>query len=273
MAERGDSSEFDSSRAELFEALGHPVRIRILHALQDGPLGFAELKRKVGIESGGHLQFHLGKLDGLIRNGEDGNYYLTDDGRDALRVVGTRGTSAGEEVKPTTRGKVVISRAVLAAILAALVLLAAVAVIEGSGLIRPATQVTVSTCDAKVIFNGTMYCSLDVSNDTELGVPGYAKMSQSFNFMGVLFTTVCPSNIAGCPTNGTTMTFISLGVVSLNLTFSDGSSEALYTIFGDSCPNTPVLTQQHLTPRAGFLLYCADGSAMKLYLLVGAAQQ
>ncbi|MGA1976067.1 MAG: winged helix-turn-helix domain-containing protein [Conexivisphaerales archaeon] len=51
MAEGGDASDFDKSRAELFEALGHPIRIKILHALQDGPLGFADLKRKVGIES------------------------------------------------------------------------------------------------------------------------------------------------------------------------------------------------------------------------------
>lgn len=53
---------FDSSRAELFEALGHPTRVKILKALGERPMGFAELKREVGIESGGHLQFHLGKL-------------------------------------------------------------------------------------------------------------------------------------------------------------------------------------------------------------------
>lgn len=55
MGEDLKASDFDSSRAELFEALGHPVRMKILEFLGKAPLGFSELKKKVGIESSGHL--------------------------------------------------------------------------------------------------------------------------------------------------------------------------------------------------------------------------
>ena len=55
MASPEDHSEFNEARAELFETLGHQTRIRNLQALSRKPMGFAELKRETGIESGGHL--------------------------------------------------------------------------------------------------------------------------------------------------------------------------------------------------------------------------
>jgi DNA-binding HxlR family transcriptional regulator len=60
------SGGFDSSRAELFDELGHPTRIRILQALSEQAMTFSELKKEVGIESSGHLIFHLGKLNLLF---------------------------------------------------------------------------------------------------------------------------------------------------------------------------------------------------------------
>ncbi len=87
MPDEPDNTDFDKSKAELFDALGHPIRIRILHVLEDGPLGFSELRRRVGLESSGHLQFHLSKLGGLVRSGSDGAYFLTDDGKEALAFV------------------------------------------------------------------------------------------------------------------------------------------------------------------------------------------
>ena len=61
-------NSFNETRAELFEALGHPMRVSILEALESKPLGFAEIKKTVGVESSGHLQFHLRKLAGLVED-------------------------------------------------------------------------------------------------------------------------------------------------------------------------------------------------------------
>jgi DNA-binding transcriptional ArsR family regulator len=111
MTSGSDSSSFDASRAELFEALGHPIRIKILHALSDGPLGFADLKRKVGIESSGHLQFHLGKLTSLVTTSVDSTYMLTDDGKEALRIVSTPKDSGFDGSRADKN--VILSRTVL----------------------------------------------------------------------------------------------------------------------------------------------------------------
>jgi DNA-binding transcriptional ArsR family regulator len=79
----------ERERAEVFDALGHPTRIDILRLLSHGPVGFADLKKRTGIESSGHLQHHLAKLDGLIRTDEHGNYCLSDAGNDALFTMQT----------------------------------------------------------------------------------------------------------------------------------------------------------------------------------------
>lgn len=89
MGESDEKTSFNSSRAELFEALGHPIRIRILESLNKTPLSFSELKKRIGVESSGHLQFHLSKLNGLVETTSEGRYRLTDDGREALRIIGT----------------------------------------------------------------------------------------------------------------------------------------------------------------------------------------
>jgi DNA-binding HxlR family transcriptional regulator len=81
--------ETDRQRAEVFDALGHPTRILILKVLSEGAMGFADLKKKTGFESSGHLQHHLTKLNGLIKTDEYGKYCLSDQGKDALLTVQT----------------------------------------------------------------------------------------------------------------------------------------------------------------------------------------
>ena len=81
--------EQDRQRAEVFDALGHPTRILILKVLSEGSLGFADLKKKTGFESSGHLQHHLTKLNRLIKTDEYGKYCLSDEGKDALLTVQT----------------------------------------------------------------------------------------------------------------------------------------------------------------------------------------
>ena len=92
--------EHDRQRAEVFDALGHPTRILILKVLSEGSLGFAELKKKTAIESSGHLQHHLNKLNDLIKTDEYGKYCLSDEGKDALLTVQTvENASPKKEVK------------------------------------------------------------------------------------------------------------------------------------------------------------------------------
>jgi hypothetical protein len=52
----------------------------MLQALAKSPHGFSELKRALGIESSGQLQFHLGKMNGLVQVTPEGDYALTDQG-------------------------------------------------------------------------------------------------------------------------------------------------------------------------------------------------
>jgi DNA-binding HxlR family transcriptional regulator len=95
----GKEMENDRQRAEVFDALGHPTRIAILKALREGTLGFAELKKKVDIESSGHIQHHLTKLDGLIKTDAYGKYCLSDQGKDALVTVETVENASGTRAK------------------------------------------------------------------------------------------------------------------------------------------------------------------------------
>jgi DNA-binding HxlR family transcriptional regulator len=73
--------------AELFGAISHPERIRILKILEKQPTSFASLKRQLGIDSSGNLDFHLKKLAQLVAVRQDGLYGLTDAGKEALLSI------------------------------------------------------------------------------------------------------------------------------------------------------------------------------------------
>jgi DNA-binding HxlR family transcriptional regulator len=103
-----ENVEEDQRRAEVFDALSHPTRIMILKALGEGALGFADLKKKTGIESSGHLQHHLTKLGPLVKTDDYGKYCLSDQGRDALLTVQTVenvAVSDGEKSRTRLRTK------------------------------------------------------------------------------------------------------------------------------------------------------------------------
>ena len=74
---------------EVFEAISHPLRIKILKLLAKKPRSFSELKRELGIESSGKLDFHLKKLRNLITMDEGGKYILTKEGYAALQAIYT----------------------------------------------------------------------------------------------------------------------------------------------------------------------------------------
>lgn len=72
---------------EVFEAISHPLRIRILKLLAERPMSFSELKRELGIKSSGQLDFHLKKLKNLIALSDEGKYVLTREGYAALQAI------------------------------------------------------------------------------------------------------------------------------------------------------------------------------------------
>ena len=135
-------AEFNRTRAELFEAIGHQTRIRILEALSQAPLTFSGLKKRMGIDSSGHLSFHLEKLSGLIRTTAEGTYTLTDDGREALRLIQTVHGTEKEPMASPSRIRPRSTRKWLgmAAIVVAIILVGSIAASAASGITLYNTQ-------------------------------------------------------------------------------------------------------------------------------------
>ena len=77
------------SREEVFEAISHPLRIKILQLLAEHPMSFSELKKALGVRSSGKLDFHLKKLGDLIALNSNGRYTLTKEGYAALQAITT----------------------------------------------------------------------------------------------------------------------------------------------------------------------------------------
>jgi len=270
MADSGGQGDSDSSRADLFDSLGHPVRIKILQALSEGSLGFGDLKRKAGIESNGNLQYHLGRLDGLVRALADGEYALTDDGREALRMVASAGEAhSGSHLGPESGSRVQVRRTVLAALLAALILLSS-AVVYQQLLLSAPHQSTPCGAGIEVIVNSTRFCGLNATDNAEILVEGgYTRLKEPISYMGVNFTTSCGNgercgNIGCPPFTNNTCVMMSMGAIQLNMAFSDGTNETLNAVIGDTWPLT---LSQHFNPRAGFEMLGPYNSP-KLFLLV-----
>lgn len=68
------SRPLNEIKADLFKALAHPARVRVLEVLVDGERSVGELQPLVGIESS-HLSQQLGVLRraGLVATRKDGN--------------------------------------------------------------------------------------------------------------------------------------------------------------------------------------------------------
>ena len=97
------------------------------------PMGFAELKRDSGIESNGLLVFHVGKLEGLVRQNSEGSYELTDEGREALRIIDA--SKSSEKNGTSLRGQRRIvhierQKLILAVLLVILLILASIIIVQ-----------------------------------------------------------------------------------------------------------------------------------------------
>jgi DNA-binding transcriptional ArsR family regulator len=223
MTESSDDS-FTSSKAEVFEALGHPTRIRILQELAARPLTYSELKRAAGLESNGLLTFHLGKMRDLVKLNAEGNYALTDEGREALRVIETSRTpNPGRSPSPPAL-HLPRQKAVIAVLLVALIVLGSVAVYEQE-------QITTLNKDIPsdvVTVNGTRYWYLNE--------PLYSViLAKSIIFDGVNFTSIMP-NASWYPTAALLTEYnvsaysrpnsnLSLGIPEIAVSFSTGTTE------------------------------------------------
>ena len=75
-----------SSEDAIFEALSHETRRRIIRMLREKPLAYSEMLEALGVETGA-LNYHLGKLKGLVEKSEDGTYRLTSLGVKAYEVL------------------------------------------------------------------------------------------------------------------------------------------------------------------------------------------
>ena len=139
------SPDFDVTKAELFEAISHPVRIKILEALDERPMGFAELGRAVGIESGGHLSFHITKLRNLVKTNRRGDYVLTGEGKEALWTIHALQKSSREVQDSSNRTPLrhrSLVRPVIVIILIALLGLGLLAVIQNQEVALQQSQVS-----------------------------------------------------------------------------------------------------------------------------------
>jgi len=232
-------NRFDATRAELFEALGHPIRVKILRALETKPMGFAELKKEVGIESSGHLEFHLRKLSGLVGTIPEGSYALTDDGREAIRVLSL--TSSGSEgiaarVGATTSDRGNHTRLFIAILLILLIVLAGVAAYQQQQIIALNQNLNLST--GTVVIGHTAYYYEEISS--------FAPNGSSVTFHGVTFTytglpTVSYSNTANYTAKGSVK--LSNGT-TLNLNGKTVREELAFdvTLKGPGCWTNPVGT-------------------------------
>ena len=81
--------EPEMGSSEMFEAISHPIRIKILKLLAKRPMSFSELKRELGIKSSGKLDFHLKKLGNLVTLNSEDKYALTKEGYAALQTITT----------------------------------------------------------------------------------------------------------------------------------------------------------------------------------------
>ncbi len=82
-AVNGDSRPVYAAKAEIFRALGHPARVRIIELLRDGERSVGSLQGALGLDSSGTSQ-HLALLrkQGLVSGRRDGTtiyYRVTED--------------------------------------------------------------------------------------------------------------------------------------------------------------------------------------------------
>jgi len=133
-----------------------------------------------------------------------------------------------------------------------------------------ASSASPATNAPTMLVNGSLYYADNITSDITIGFPGYSYFNNaSVTFLGVKFETYCPLSYEGCPappgtTRTITYTTMSLGVVGLNMTFLDKSTEYISALIGDD--DYIFAFTHHTDPQAGVLIIYDGG--FKAYLLV-----
>ncbi|HVP22426.1 MAG TPA: winged helix-turn-helix domain-containing protein [Conexivisphaerales archaeon] len=274
------SERFDASKAELFEALGHPLRLAILEALEESSLGFSSLKRQVGLMSSGNLQFHLGKLAGLVLTLPDGSYSLSDEGREALRVV--RVSAGRPSVSGKLSGRRIGSRTVIVSLLAIIIVLGSIVVIQQMFLTNSGRPVSPGN-ESVVSLNGIDYYfmilpirspTLNLSTDFH---------NVTFSYVALGYFYVLSSSVQGPPGiapdlyNTTTFpSWSSFSTPSIEVTFSE-KTPARYSIMqpnGQSASvfymadrNSSVTLEPVSIAAPGSFTFVSEGSSRAAFLV------
>jgi DNA-binding transcriptional ArsR family regulator len=249
----------ERERAEVFDALGHPTRISILKLLSQEALGFADLKKKTGIESSGHLQHHLSKLDGLIRTDEHGNYRLSDVGNDALFTVQTvEATSRRGRRKLTSDGRK--SRILWSTSVATLTMILLVSTLYLSNAYISLNRTAIQTLNTAQKVNLTQYavqnqyvCDVMTGSLQESGslrmayVPRPLAPQEWFNYTAVVISESNYSGIGYQLSDSATVPVFS-SPVSNDTYYSQGFLEYELQVFG---PNLSDFYQAHIYPVIG----------------------
>jgi hypothetical protein len=85
-----------------------------------------------------------------------------------------------------------------------------------------------------------------------IGMPGYSYfLNGSVTFDGVKFRTICPASYGGCPGSNSNSKTVTIGAISFNMTFPDGTTETAGKVIGDSI--FTLIISQH-QPRAGMYI-------------------
>ena len=118
----------------MFTSLKHPVRRKILRMLNDKPLTFMEMVDNLGVSSS-HLTYHLESLGELIFKMENGKYKLSTFG--LATVSAMKGVEEAPEVETKRRLKLPFKwKAVISALMVAVLLLAAMSALQYTSLNR-----------------------------------------------------------------------------------------------------------------------------------------
>ena len=131
------------------------------------------MKRETGIESSGLLAFHLGKLAGLVKLNPEGAYALTDEGREALRMVEASGKQV-REGRPGRRLAVRVphQKALVAGLVVALVVLGSVALYQQEQISSLDGQVRAGTALVDGVRYWDMALPVTVPNGTTIAFHG-----------------------------------------------------------------------------------------------------